>query len=56
LYWNSVLREAPESQTIHSFLADMGHVVRFEVFTAVPMKNAIFWDVTSHKVQKFDGL
>jgi hypothetical protein len=26
--------------------SDDGNVVRFEVFTAVTMKNSVFWDVT----------
>jgi hypothetical protein len=25
-------------------------IVRFEVFTAVTVKNAVFWDVTPHSV------
>jgi hypothetical protein len=28
------------------FLIDLNYCVRFEVFTAVTMKNAVFWDVT----------
>jgi hypothetical protein len=30
-----------------SFSAEFGYVVRFEVFTAVTMKKAVFWDVAS---------
>jgi hypothetical protein len=38
--------------------ANIIFVVRFEVFTAVTMKNGVFWDVTpcgSCKNQRFGG-
>jgi hypothetical protein len=36
----------------------VGHCVKFEVFTAVTMKNGVFWDVTpcgSCKNRRFGG-
>jgi hypothetical protein len=38
---------------------NMSHNVRFEVFMAVTMKNAVFWDVTpcgSYKNGRFGGI
>jgi hypothetical protein len=35
------------------------HCVRFEVFTVVTMKNAVFWDVTTRgscKNRRFGGI
>jgi hypothetical protein len=36
------------SQSLHlsHFITNVYFFLRFEVFTAVPMKNAVFWDVT----------
>jgi hypothetical protein len=40
-------------------ILDIVHIVRFEVFTAVAMKNGVFWDVTpcgSCKNRRFVGI
>jgi hypothetical protein len=41
-----------------SYFEEQIYLVRFEVFTAVTMKNGVFWDVTpcgSYKNQRFGG-
>jgi hypothetical protein len=48
--WLSILRCWPNyltwAQTVQQNLSKNSTVVRFEVFTVVTMKNAVFWDVT----------
>jgi hypothetical protein len=49
----SVLSFEKDPQVTYSY-----HLVRFEVFTAVTMKNGVFWDVTpcgSCKNRRFGG-
>jgi hypothetical protein len=56
-------RNIPENTTLHSHCSEnlksyMTNSVRFDVFTAVTMKNVVFWDVTpcgSCKNRRFGG-
>jgi hypothetical protein len=39
---------------VHIEIAAYKFVVRFEIFTAVTLKNAVFWDVTRMAVVRTD--
>jgi hypothetical protein len=57
-YWHLECLKDSQSDRVRNLPYEPESVVRFEVFTAVTMKNGVFWDVTpcgSCKNRRFGG-